>query len=168
MPGPQLRTCRMNNLPPRESELVYRSKKKNSTVNQESALKAECFLESRSIWCWKTSGGWGLYVRNSTQQARGNVCVSSHGFPSLCEKMRSSTDASLTWAKLQVVLLGEDRLGLRFKPSPLHVILSCRGLVRRDGLLAHQRKTQCWKGCLLFNSFRLWVLVCCNQRGDDC
>lgn len=138
----------------------------------ETALKAESFLGSGSIWCWKTSGGRGLCVRNSTQQARRNVSVSSHGFPSLCEKMRNSTDASLTWANLQVFLLGEDRLGLRFKPLLLHVVLlawlQCRGLVRRDGFLVHQRKTQCWKGCLLFNFFRLWVQVCCYKHQDDC
>lgn len=171
MPGPRLRMCRMNNLPPKESEPVYRSKRKNSPVNWDSALKAESFLGSGSIWCWKTSEGWGLYVRNSTQQARRNVSLSSHGFSSLCEKMRSSTDASLTWAKLQVILLGEDRLGLRFKPLPLHVVLlawlQCRGLVKSDGLLAHQRTIQCWEGCLLFNSFRLWVQVCCYKHRDD-
>ena len=111
-------------------------------------------------------------MRNSTQQARRNVSLSFHGLPSLREKMSSSTGACLTWAKVQVFLLGEDRLGLRFKPSLVHVVLSawlqCRGLVRRDGLLAHQRKTRCWKGCLLFNSFRLWVQVCCYKHLDDC
>lgn len=38
------------------------------------------------------------------------------GFPSLHEKI-SSTDASLTWTRLHVVLLGGGRMGLRFKPS---------------------------------------------------
>ena len=63
-------------------------------------------------------------MRNSTQQARRNVCLSFHDFASLSEKMRSSADASLTWAKLQGVLLGGDRLGLRLKPLLLHVVLA--------------------------------------------
>jgi len=144
----------MNNLPPRESEPVYRSNKKNSLVNWDSDLKAESFLGSGSIWCWKTSGGWGLYVRNSTQRARRNAALSSHGFTSLCEKMRRSADASLTWTRFHVLLLGEGRPELRFEPSCFSRSwqLGCKG----DGFLAHQREMPCCKDCPLFNSFRFW------------
>lgn len=134
MPGPRLRMCRMNNLAPRESEPVYSSKRKTSPGNWFFPLKAESFLETGSIWCWKTSGGWGLYVRNSTQfyeRAR-NVCLSSRGCPALRGGIRSSTNASLTWAKLQVILLGEDRLGV--KGQTLLSGLRCRGRAGRDGL----------------------------------
>lgn len=87
------------------------------------------------------------------------------GFPSLHEKI-SSTDASLTWTRLHIVLLRGGRLGLRFKPScepsgsklP-HVVLGlgCSHRVRQGEMdQLHIRGKPSWKDCLVFNSFRFW------------
>lgn len=157
--------CRMNNLPPRESEPVYRSNKKNSPVNRDSSRSWEL------PWKWehlmfKTSGGWGLYVRNSTQWERTDV----HLIPwllSLRKRMRGSSAASLTWAKLQVVLLFGNRLGWRFKPLLLHVGLAA---VWRVGQQRWNTDTSKENTVLeRLNSFSLCVQVCCYEhRGYYC
>lgn len=116
--------------------------------------KLRAFLEVGASDVERPLEGEVCMWENSTQRARRNAALSSHGFTSLCEKMRRSADASLTWTRFHVLLLGEGRPGLRFEPSCFSRSwqLGCKG----DGFLAHQREMPCCKDCPLFNSFRFW------------
>lgn len=113
MPGPRLRTCSVNNLPPRWMSL-------SPGVWRETALWLRLCSQSwelswkGSMWCLKASGGWEVVHSNQ------EMYHSSRGFPSLLENMGSSTDSCLTWAELQM-LPGEGRVLCRAQPGERHL-----------------------------------------------
>lgn len=145
--------------------------RKKTALWTEMVLKAESFLGSGSIWCWKTSGGWGLYVRTHTQPERRNARLSSHGFPFPVWKDEKLYRCIFDLGEASGCPAWRRQTGVKVQTFRLCVVLvawlQCKGLVRRDGLLAYERKTWCCKGCLLFNCYGRWVQVCCYGHRDD-